>query len=194
VLIYADPSTSNKDRSRGKQSSFKAVVIIGSKGRKRYLYKCWIDQTSNAKFVDWLYEAWLYCKQKGVDTYRLWIENNSLQDPFFQQALMPLVYSKAKEYGFTLPVSEDKRRKADKFFRIEATLEPLNRTGNLVFNVAEKDEPNMTRMHDQMIGVSAQAKVLDAPDALEGGCWIIENETYTNEMDYAVGAIESRKY
>lgn len=194
VLIYADPSTSNKDRSSGKQSSYKAVVILGAKDRKVYLYKCFVDQTTTSKFVDWLYEAHIYCKEKGVDVFRLWIENNSLQDPFYQQAIMPIVYTKSSSFGFMLPVSEDKRRKADKFFRIEATLEPLNRKGLLVFNSKEKEEPNMQRMHDQMIGVSPQAKILDAPDALEGGAWILANNNYTNEMDYAVGLRESRKY
>lgn len=194
VVVYADPSTSNKDRGVSKQTSFKSVVIVGSIGRKRYLYKCFVEQTSNAKFVDWLYEAWLYCKEKGVDTFRLWIENNSLQDPFYRQAILPLIYSRSNHYGFTIPVSDDDRKKPDKFFRIEATLEPLNRNGNLSFNIAEKEDPHMVRMHDQMIGVSAQAKIMDAPDALEGACWLIQNNTYSNTMSYAVGIRPSRKY
>ena len=194
VVVYADPSTSNKDRGRNKQASYKSVVIVGGKGRKRYLYKVWLDQTSNAKFVDWLYEAYLYLKEKKVDTKRIHIENNSLQDPFYQQVLLPLIYQKADTYGFTIPITEDKRKKADKFFRIEGTLEPLNRLGNLIFNISEKDEPNMVRMHDQMIGVSEKATVMDGPDALEGGCWLIQNRAVQRNMGYSYGSINSRKY
>ena len=194
VVAYADPSTSNKDRGRNKQASYKSLVIVGSKGRKRYVYKCWVEQTSNAKFVDWLYEAYLYLKENKVDTKRIYIENNSLQDPHYTQVLLPLIYSKANDYGFTIPVTEDKRRKADKFFRIEGTLEPLNRLGNLIFNIKEKQEPNMIRMHDQMIGVSENSKVMDAPDALEGACWLIQNRAIKKNMSYSFGAINSRRY
>jgi hypothetical protein len=194
VFVYADPSTSNKDRGRNKQASYKSVVVVGSMGRKRFLYKVWIDQTSNAKFVDWLYESYLYLKEKNVDTKRIYIENNSLQDPHYQQVLLPLIYQRADSYGFTIPITEDKRRKADKFFRIEGTLEPLNRLGNLIFNKAEKEDPNMIRMHDQMIGVSEKASVMDGPDSLEGACWLIQNRTVQKNMDYSFGAINSRKY
>jgi len=194
VVVYADPSTSNKDRGRNKQASYKGVVVIGSKGRRRYLYKVWLDQTSNAKFVDWLYEAYLYLKENNVDTKRIYIENNSLQAPHYEQVLLPLIYDKGDSYGFTIPITEDKRNKPDKFFRIEGTLEPLNRLGNLIFNEKEKEEPNMKRMHDQMIGVSEKAVMMDGPDALEGGCWLIQNRAVQKNMGYSFGAIESRRY
>jgi hypothetical protein len=194
VVVYADPSTSNKDRGRNKQASYKCVVVVGSKGRRRYLYKVWLDQTSNAKFVDWLYEAYLYLKENKVDTQRICIENNPLQDPHYQQVLLPLIYARADDYGFTVPITEDKRKKADKFFRIEGTLEPLNRLGNLIFNIKEKEEPNMKRMHDQMMGVSEKAKIMDGPDGLEGACWLIQNRTAHKRMDYAVGQTNSRKF
>ena len=194
VIAYADPSTSNKDKGASKQASYKSVVIVGLKRRKYYVYKCWVEQTSNAKFVDWLYEAYLYMKDNNVDTKRISIENNSLQDPHYQQVLLPLIYQKANDYGFTVPVTEDKRRKPDKFFRIEGTLEPLNRLGNLIFNTKDKNEPNMMRMNDQMLGVSLNAKMMDAPDALEGGVWLIQNRQVQKNMGYAHGKIKSRRY
>lgn len=194
VIVYADPSTSNKDRGSNKQASYKCVVIVASKGRRRYVYRVWLDQTSNAKFVDWLYEAYEFLKEKKVDSQRIYIENNSLQDPFYQQVLLPLIYKRADEYGYTLPVSEDKRKKADKFFRIEGTLEPLNRLGNLIFDKTQEDEPNMKRMHDQMMGVSVKAKVMDGPDGLEGACWLLQTNTIQQTASYSSGAIDNRKY
>lgn len=194
VIVYADPSTSNKDKGKNKQASHKSVVIVGSKGRRRYLYKVFVEQTSNNKFVDWLYEAYLYLKDHKVDTSRIYIENNSLQDPHYQQVLLPLIYLRADYYGFTVPVTEDKRKKPDKFFRIEGTLEPLNRLGNLIFNIKEKEDPHMIKMHDQMIGVSPQSTVMDAPDALEGACWLIQNRQSKKLTTYAFGQRESRHY
>lgn len=194
VVVYADPSTSNKDRGKNKQASYKAVVIVGSKGRKRFLYKCWLAQTSNAKFVDWLYEAYLYLKDHKVDTKRIHIENNSLQDPHYQQVLLPLIYQYGDTYGFTIPITEDKRKKPDKYTRIEGTLEPLNRLGNLIFNSKEKEDPNMVQMHDQMIGVSINATVMDGPDGLEGACWLIQNRAVKRNTTYAFGEINNRKF
>lgn len=194
VVIYADPSTSNKDRGRNKQASHKSVVVLGSKGRKRYVYKCWVEQTSNAKFVDWLYESYLWVKEQKVDTMRVSIENNSLQNPHYEQVILPLIYQKAATYGFTLPITPDTRKKPDKFFRIEGTLEPLNRLGNLIFNIKEKENPHMIRMHDQMIGVSEKATVMDGPDALEGGCWLIQNREVSKTTTYKFGSINSRRY
>lgn len=193
VIVYADPATSNKDR-RNNQASYKSVVVIGSKKRKRYLYKVWLDQTSNAKFVDWLYEAFLFLSERQVDTKKVYIENNSLQDPHYQQVLLPLIYDLADHYGFTLPIREDKRKKPEKFTRIEGTLEPLNRLGNLIFNKAEKDNPDMIRMHDQMIGVSEKAKIMDGPDALEGGCYLIQDRVVKKKLHYDYGAINNRKF
>lgn len=194
VIVYADPSTSNKDRGFSKQASYKCVVIIGSKGSKRYVYKVWLEQTSNSNFVDWLFKAYVYLNVNNVDTKNIYIENNSLQDPFYEQVILPLIRKKRDEFGFSLPITEDTRKKPEKFFRIEGTLEPLNRLGDLIFNEAEKKDLNMIRMHDQMMGVSEKAKIMDGPDAIEGACWIIQNRTVRSEMNYSFGAIPSRHY
>lgn len=194
VVIYADPSTSNKDRAKNKQASYKSVGVIGAKGRKRYLYKIYLEQTKNSTFVSWLYECYLFCKENGVDTLRVSIESNSLQHPFYEQVIEPLIYQLADEYGFTLPIREDKRKKPDKFFRIEGTLEPLSRMGNLIFNKKEKENPHMKIMEDQMLSVSENATVLDGPDMLEGGVWLLNNKQIRKNKTYAHSPRATRKY
>ena len=195
VLVYADPSTSNRDRAKGKkQASHKSVGIIGSKGRKIYLYKVWLQQTSNAKFVEWLYEAFFWLKEKKVDTFRIWIENNTLQNPHYEQVLLPLIYSVSKNKRVTIPITPDTRKKPEKFTRIEGTLEPLNRLGNLIFNTQEQEDPHMKRMDEQMLGVSETATVMDGPDMLEGGAWKIIDINVSKETEYAYEQRESRKY
>ncbi|HFG0566995.1 TPA: hypothetical protein ACGFUW_002787, partial [Flavobacterium psychrophilum] len=81
-----------------------------------------------------------------------------------------------------------------KFFRIEGTLEPHNRLGRLIFNVDQKEEPNMVRTHDQMLAVSPTTKIMDAPDAIEGACWLIQNRVVKKNSIYVVGQRSSRKY
>lgn len=191
VVVYADPSTSNKDKGN---ASTKAIAIVGYRQQKFYVYKMWVDQMSNSKFVDCLYEAYKHLTTNKVDTKRIYIENNSLQDPFYEQVLLPLIYQRSKDNGFTIPITPDSRKKPEKFFRIEGTLEPHNRLGRLIFNEADKEEPNMVRTHNQMLGVSPTTKTMDAPDAIEGACWIIQNRLVKKESSYFVGHRTNQKY
>lgn len=177
VVIYADPSTSNKDKpskaSKNKNSS-KAVVIVGKKGVRYYIYKCFLDITKNSVFVDWLYAARDYVEEQ-TQSY-VYIENNSLQDPFFQQVLLPLIYEKGEERGSVLPVTGDDRKKPEKFFRIEANLEPKNTQGQLILNQEEKGDPHMQRLEAQFKSVSPLSKTMDGPDAVEGGIYILDTK------------------
>ncbi|MFE3849093.1 hypothetical protein ACFX5D_14060 [Flavobacterium sp. LB3P45] len=191
VVVYADPSTSNKDKGN---ASTKAIAIIGYRQQKYYVYKMWVDTMSNSKFVDCLYEAYKHLTLNKVDTKRIYIENNSLQDPFYEQVLLPLIYQRSRDNGFTIPITPDARRKPDKFFRIEGTLEPHNRLGRLIFNVDQKEEPNMVRTHDQMLAVSPTTKIMDAPDAIEGACWLIQNRVVKKNSGFSYGERSNRKY
>lgn len=191
VVIYSDPATSNKDKGK---ASTKGVIVIGKKGLKYYVYRVWLDTMGNSKFIDCLFEAYQYVVSEGVDVCKVYVENNSLQDPFYEQVLYPLIRQKANDTGKALPITPDTRRKAEKYFRIEGTLEPLNRLGNLIFNEKEKKNPNMQRMESQMLGVSEKAKMMDGPDMLEGGVWILQNRSFTYNNDWRSGTRASRKY
>jgi len=191
VVIYSDPATSNKDKGK---ASTKGVIVIGKKGLKYYVYRVWLDTMGNSKFIDCLFEAYQYVVSEGVDVCKVYVENNSLQDPFYEQVLYPLIRQKANDTGKALPITPDTRRKAEKYFRIEGTLEPLNRLGNLIFNEKEKKNTNKQRKENQMLGVSEKAKMMDGPDMLEGGVWILQNRSFTYNNDWRSGTRASRKY
>lgn len=192
VLIYSDPATSNKDNNT---SSRKFTGIIGYKAGKFYLYKCWLDNMNQRTFVTNLYEASDWVKERKVDTFKNWIENNSLQDPFWEQVIKPLIKEVARLLNkMVLFMSLDKRSKGDKFQRIEGTIEPIYKQGDLYFNIDEKDNPHMERMADEFVGVDPNSKLMDGPDGLEGGIWIIKNISSKQNSDYHVGHINNRKY
>lgn len=190
AIIYADPSTSNKDKPTQKakvQNSCKAVVVVGYKDLKFYVYKCFVDVTKNSTFVDWLYASYDYVSSKTQAF--VFIENNSLQDPFYQQVLLPLIFQKGKECGYVIPITPDARIKPEKYFRIEGTLEPLNRMGLLVLNIDEQDDPHMKRLEAQFKSVKANSKTMDGPDAVEGGVHIAKNKVAVK----AAGGIQTVK-
>lgn len=191
VLAYSDPATSNKDKGTG---STKGVAVIGKKGFNYFIYKVWLGQMSNSKFVDCLFEAHKFIKFNKVDIHKVYIENNSLQNPFYEQVIYPMIRRKAKEVNFMIPITPDERSKPEKYTRIEGTLEPKNRLGNLIFNIDEENNPHMKLMHSQFIGVSIKAKVMDGPDAIEGGVWILENNAEAFLNEFRSRAIPNRKY
>lgn len=183
VVVYADPATSNKDVSSG---SHKAVGVIVQKGFDYFITHPFVDTMSNASFVDALFECYTWCKSKGVDDVRVYIENNSLQNPFFEQVLVPMIYQKANATKVFLPITGDDRAKGDKYTRIEGTLEPINRLGHLIFDESEADNPHMKRLKAQFRNFSRKQKRMDGPDMVEGGVFKLKEQ----EAVASTGGIE----
>lgn len=106
-----------------------------------------------------------------------YMENNKLQDPFFQQVFQPLVRKVRREQGVELYIKGDEEKKTDKATRIEANLEPMNREGNLILNEAERDNPHMKRLAEQfkLFNLSLTFPA-DGPDCVEGGNRIIDKK------------------
>jgi len=183
VIIYADPATSN---SESKKSSGKGIGIIANKGLEYQVYKAWLDQITNAKFIDFLFEAYIICKNAGVEVIYVYIENNTLQNPFYEQVLLPLIYQKSNQLNIILPIRPDERKKPEKWTRIEGKLEPLVRLEKLTFNEKESNNPHMIRLKAQFKNANSKAKALDGPDFVEGGVSIIDEKRASE----ALGSVE----
>lgn len=166
LVIYGDPAPGESKGKKGK--SFKAVMLLGKHDGKLYVIKARLAQALNAEFIDWYVQLLEYVA--GRSTVYCWMENNKLQDPFFQQVFQPLVRKARKERNITLYIQGDTEKKTDKATRIEANLEPMNREGNLILNVAERDNPHMRELEDQFKLFTMNMKYpADGPDAVEGG-------------------------
>jgi hypothetical protein len=188
IVVYADPSTSNKDKSQAsKGTSCKAVVVVGYKNLQFFVYWLRVEQTNTSKFIDWLFEADKYIRDNGAGIYRFWIENNSFQDAFYEQVIYPEIRNRARQKGRNLPVLKDSRTKPDKFYRIEGTLEPIHRNGDLIFLEKLKDTPDMERMEEQLLDVSATSANMDGPDALEGAVYKLQEGKISYENKFIVG-------
>jgi len=178
LVAYGDPSPSNKEIAK---NSFKTIVLVGALSNKFYVVKCFLEQTLNSRFIDWYYDMRSFVGDKTV-IYN-YIENNTLQDPFYEQVFKPMFFQKQKETGHLISIIPDDRKKPDKFTRIEGTLEPINRMGSLIFNEDEKTNPHMQRLIDQFKAVSPQNKhLIDGPDAVEGAVFVLntKNVSVTN--------------
>ncbi|MDN4753847.1 hypothetical protein QYZ87_04780 [Porphyromonadaceae bacterium W3.11] len=167
IVVYGDPSPSNKSGRKAKGASHKAVIAVGYQAGKYYVYDACLEQTKNSDFIQWYYD--MRAKYGGKTVVYYFIENNSLQDPVWEQVLQPLAVKLGENQGGMIPIITDSTRKGDKYARIEATLEPLNRQSRLVFNIDESGNPNMQRLEEQMLAVSPGLPApADGPDCLEG--------------------------
>jgi hypothetical protein len=194
VVIYADPSTSNKDKvNAGKGTSTKAVGVVGYKNLQFFIYWLRVDHASTSQFVDWLFDADEYVRKHNVPVSRMWVENNSFQDSFYEQVIYPEIRQRARIKGRNLPVMGDSRNKPEKFYRIEGTLEPIHRNGDLIFDEKLKDTEDMARMEDQMLDVSPTSSTMDGPDMLEGAVFKLQEGSVTMENSYVVGKRTSFK-
>lgn len=189
LVVYADPSPSNTDV---KNNSYKVVALMGRKKGVTYVIKAYCEQTTNARFVQWFYD--IYELTKGLQVY-YYIENNSLQNPFYEQVFIPLFKDMGKAKGYMLPIRPDARKKPEKFTRIEGTLEPANRLGMLVFNEKERENQYMTTVVEQFYVVSPTYKgAVDAPDCIEGGYWILDQRIAQRQGTYRTQRRASRRY
>lgn len=172
LVAYGDPAPGE---NRSKKSSTKTLWLIGELDGVYYVIKGFLDRGLNSDFIDWYFLLDDYVGGK-VPLY-CYIENNSLQDPFFKQVFIPLLSDKRKEHGKNISILPDEEKKTDKATRIEANLEPANREGRLVLNVAEKENTHMQRLADQFLLFTLQLKFpADGPDCVEGGKRIIDHK------------------
>jgi hypothetical protein len=193
VVAYGDPSPSNQDT---KKNSHKTVVLMAKYKLTYYVITAWLEQTTNANYITWYHNASSYVDGRAM-IYN-YMENNGFQDPFYKQVYKPLMISIGSKMGNVIHIKPDERKKPDKFTRMEAALEPINSEGNLIFNIAEKNNPHMKKLEEQFKAVEPELSVpADGPDAVEGGKWIIDRKfstsTGTTTGKRGVGTYKNKK-
>jgi phage terminase large subunit-like protein len=170
LISYADPAPSNtvnKKLLKNQKASYKANFLMGVLDGKLYVITGFLDRVVNEEFIKWFYYHDRYAAGR-VQIYN-YIENNKLQDPFFQQVFKPLWAKVKLLFNKILSLIPDERRKPDKAVRIDS-LSALNREGNLILNIAEKNNPHMKRLEEQFINFNLQLSFpADGPDTIEGG-------------------------
>ena len=183
LICYTDPSFKNSTRA-----DYKATMLIGKTPEGEFhLIRAYADQTSVMTMVGWHYDIIKWVAGRVPVLY--YMESNFLQDLLLDE------FRKAgKISGQQIPIRGDARKKPDKFARIEA-MQPLFERGLIIFNEKEKDSLGMQVLIEQMLMFEKGSKANDdAPDALEGGLWILAQRTRSSTATYITGARENRHF
>lgn len=179
LINYSDPAPSNN--TKAKANSFKASFLVGILDHTLYVITGYLDHVTNADFVDWYY--YIHDFVRNRNQVYCYIENNKLQDPFYDQVFKPLFIKARDRFRKNINISPDTRRKPDKFARIEGNLEPLSRQGRLILNIAQKDNPHMQRLEEQFKLVSPTLPApADGVDCIEGAYFIANEKLATHGL------------
>jgi len=164
LIAYTDPSYKKK-------GDFKATILIGRWKNEYHVLKVFCQQTTVAKMLDWNYEIYKFVDGKvPVFYYIEW--------PWIDDTIKAEIVAANLRHGVSIHPKADERTKPDKYYRIEAALEPLNRKGELIFNEAEKGSEDMEAMSGQFLALSPTSRAHDdGPDAVEGGKWVLDSKT-----------------
>ncbi len=162
LVCYTDPSY--KDTN-----DYKATVLVGRWENEYHIIRCFLDRATTAQMIRWHYRIMDEVKDAACYYY--------MEDVFMQDVILREVANAGTRTGRNIPILPDRRKKADKYTRIECLLEPLHRNGQLYFNVAEKDNPHMLRLAEQFVAFAPGGRAHDdGPDAVEGAVWILDNK------------------
>jgi len=176
LIAYTDPSYKKK-------GDFKATILIGRWKNEYHILKVFCQQTTVAKMLDWNYEIYKFAGGKvPVFFYIEW--------PWIDDTIKAEIVAANVRHGVSIHPKADERTKPDKYYRIEAALEPLNRKGELIFNEDEKGTEDMEAMAGQFLALSPTSRAHDdGPDAVEGGKWVLDSKTSADP-----GKISSQKF
>jgi phage terminase large subunit-like protein len=162
LVLYGDPSFKSTPGS-----DFKAVKLWGKIGREFHLIKSFVRQTTVSAMVKFYYDVHESLPEGATCEY--WMEANMLQD-----LLLDEFTTEGEARGYQLPIRGDKRKKDDKFTRIEAT-SPFYERGFVFYNALEKESADMQRAVEHLLAFEKGSGAPDdSPDADEGALDLLQ--------------------
>ena len=181
IVAYCDPSFKGSSKN-----DYKAIKVWGKVGNELHHLSAFVRQCSVAEMVRWFYD--LNERMNGVicDYY---IEANFLQDIILDEFT-----TEGRIRGYQLPIRPDKRKKPDKFQRVEA-VSPLWERGFVFYNEKLQTDKDMLAGIEQTLSFEKGSRTHDdAPDADEGAIYILQKRTRVTDFEPHVEPIKNSKY
>ena len=166
LVLYIDPSWKSK-----KTNDTKAAKLWGKYKSQLWHLRAFVRKASVAELVRWCYDLYEWSLEQNIPI-RFMMEASFMQDIILDDFTI-----EGNLRGYQLPITGDKRKKPDKFQRVEA-ISPLWERGFVFYDATQKDDPDMQAGIAQTLafekGMSGND---DAPDADEGAIWQLQRTT-----------------
>lgn len=181
LVAYCDPSF--KD---GSKNDYKAIRLWGKYQNKLYLLKSFVRQSTVSSMVNFFYNLHESLPE-GVSC-QYYMEANFLQDILLDEFTI-----EGNVRGYQLPIRGDKRKKPNKFLRIENT-SPLYERGVVIYDEKLKDDEDTKTGLEQLLAFEKGSKVHDdCPDADEGAIYFLQRSTRIMRNKPIFGARQHRR-
>lgn len=182
IVLYIDPSFKGSTKN-----DFKAAKLWGKVGSQLWHLRAFVRQCSVAEMVRWCYDLYEWARAQGI-AVRWYMEANFMQDTILDE-----FRREGELRGYQLPITGDKRKKPDKFQRIEA-VSPLWERGFVTYDDSQRDDPDMLAGIDQTLAFEKGMRGHDdAPDADEGAIWILQRDTRVQSFTPSFGMRKTAK-
>lgn len=176
LVLYIDPSFKGSIKN-----DYKAAKLWGKAGTMLYHLRAFVRQSSVAEMVRWCYDLYEWAREQGISV-RWYMEANFMQDTILDE-----FRREGELRSYQLPITGDKRKKPDKFQRVEA-ISPLWERGFVVYDETQKDDPDMLAGIDQTLAFEKGMRGHDdAPDADEGAIWLLQRDTRAKSFNPSFG-------
>lgn len=176
IVLYIDPSFKGSIKN-----DYKAAKLWGKAGTMLYHLRAFVRQSSVAEMVRWCYDLYEWTREQGISV-RWYMEANFMQDTILDE-----FRREGELRGYQLPITGDKRKKPDKFQRVEA-ISPLWDRGFVVYDETQRDDPDMLAGIDQTLAFEKGMRGHDdAPDADEGAIWVLQRDTRAKSFNPSFG-------
>ncbi|RQO78104.1 hypothetical protein DBR40_09140 [Pedobacter sp. KBW01] len=180
LCLYGDLSYKDK-------GDYKAMVLVGKKGRDFHILYVYLRRKSRAKAAEWLYDLYEDKKLARINI-RYLIEGLFAQDEFVSDFDL-----EGDSRGYHIPVRADKRGKADKHDRIESIVGHFE--GHHVFFNGLYKSKDQQLLIDQFLAFEKGSQANDdGPDATHGAFSVVNKRTRKKKVKSAFGKRQSMKY
>ncbi|MFR9545342.1 MAG: hypothetical protein SNJ29_07165 [Rikenellaceae bacterium] len=175
IVVYCDPSFKSSSTN-----DYKAIKAWGKIGTELHHIKAFVRQCGVSEMVRWFYDFHESLPDGVLADY--YIEANFLQDIILDEFSI-----EGELRGYQLPIQGDKRKKPDKFQRIEA-ISPLWERGFVYYNEAMQNDPDMLTGIEQTLSLEKGSRTHDdAPDADEGAIYKLQQSTRVKNLKPSFG-------
>ena len=182
IVLYIDPSFRGSTKN-----DYKAAKLWGKVGTTLYHLRAFVRQCSVAEMVRWCYDLYEWARAQGI-AVRWYMEANFMQDTILDE-----FRREGELRGYQLPITGDKRKKPDKFQRVEA-ISPLWERGFVIYDESQRDDPDMLAGIDQTLAFEKGMRGHDdAPDADKGAIWILQRDTRVQSFTPSFGMRKNAK-
>jgi hypothetical protein len=180
IVAYCDPSFKGTSKN-----DYKAIKVWGRCGTELHQIAAFVRQCSLAEMVRWWYDLHERMLAGGVvrpaepfgATERGVVCNHYIEANFLQDIILDEFTREGNLRGYQLPIRADRRKKPDKFQRVEG-VSPLWERGFVFYNADCRNDPDTLAGLEQILafekGMSGHD---DAPDADEGAIYILQQQS-----------------